>query len=127
MPYGHLTKYQLSARVRALRAEHRHLAGRAGSLPRLREIRGELTRLLAAQSTQRAVALLSRALAAEGAPTGASLLVGQFYIFGRIILRTQFAASQIALFQGRLAHAGYTAAPVPVWPDSAAAEAIRPH
>ena len=68
MPYGHLTKYQLSARVRALRAEHRHLAGRAGSLPRLREIRGELTKLLAAQSTQRAVALLSRALAAEGAP-----------------------------------------------------------
>jgi len=67
------------------------------------------------------------AVAAEGAPTGASLLVGQFYIFGRIILRTQFAASQIALFQGRLAHAGYTAAPVPVWPDSAAAEAIRPH
>ena len=68
MPYGHLTKYQLSARVRALRAEHRHLAGRAGSLPRLREIRGELTKLLAAQSTQRAVALLSRALAAGGAP-----------------------------------------------------------
>ena len=68
MPYGHLTKYQLSARVRALRAEHRHLAGRAGSLPRLREIRGELTKLLAAQSSQRAVALLSRALAAEGAP-----------------------------------------------------------
>ena len=69
MSYERLTKYQLSARVRALRAEHRHLAGRAGSLPRLREIRGELTRLLAAQSTQRAVALLSRALAAEGAPT----------------------------------------------------------
>ena len=68
MPYGHLTKYQLSARVRALRAEHHHLAGRAGSLPRIREIRGELTKLLAAQSTQRAVALLSRALAAKGAP-----------------------------------------------------------
>ena len=28
MPYGRLTKYQLSARVRALRAEHRYLAGR---------------------------------------------------------------------------------------------------
>ena len=27
MSYGRLTKYQLSARVRALRAEHRHLAG----------------------------------------------------------------------------------------------------
>jgi hypothetical protein len=63
MPYGRLTKYQLSARVRALRAEHRHLAGKAGSLPRLREIRGELTKLLAAQSAQRAATLLSRALA----------------------------------------------------------------
>ena len=68
MPYGHLTKYQLSARVRALRAEHHHLAGRAGSLPRIREIRGELTKLLAAQSSQRAGALLSHALAAEGTP-----------------------------------------------------------
>jgi hypothetical protein len=29
------------------------------------------------------------------------------------------------LFQGRLAHAGYTAAPPAVWPDSPAAEAIR--
>ena len=46
MPYGRLTKYQLSARVRALRAEHHHLAGRAGSLPRIREIRGELTKSL---------------------------------------------------------------------------------
>jgi hypothetical protein len=68
MPYGRLTKYQLSARVRALRAEHRYLAGTAGSLPRLREIRRELTKLLAAQSSQRAVTLLSRALAVGGAP-----------------------------------------------------------
>jgi hypothetical protein len=68
MPYERLTKYQLSARVRGLRAEHRHLAGTAGSLPRLREIRRELTKLLAAQSSQRAVTLLSRALAVGGAP-----------------------------------------------------------
>jgi hypothetical protein len=68
MSYGRLTKYQLSARVRALRAEHRYLAEQSGSLPRLQEIRRELTKLLAAQSTQRAVALLSRALAAGGAP-----------------------------------------------------------
>ena len=30
----------------------------------------------------------------------------------------------IALFQSRLAHAGYTAAPPAVWPESASAEAI---
>jgi hypothetical protein len=68
MPYGRLTKYQLSARVRGLRAEHRHLVGTAGSLARPREIRRELTKLLAAQSPQRAVTLLSRALAVGGAP-----------------------------------------------------------
>lgn len=33
-------------------------------------------------------------------------------------------ASGIALFQGRLAHAGYTAAPPILWPESPAAEAI---
>jgi hypothetical protein len=66
------------------------------------------------------------ALARGSAPTWTSLLAGQIYIIARIVVRTQFAASQIALFQGRLAHAGYTAAPMPVWPDSAAAEAIRP-
>ena len=33
-------------------------------------------------------------------------------------------ASAIALFQSRLAHAGYTAAPLQEWPDSPAAEAI---
>lgn len=33
-------------------------------------------------------------------------------------------ATGIALFQSRLAHAGYTAAPPAVWPESASAEAI---
>ena len=54
------------------------------------------------------------------------LAVGQFYIVLRVIARLTFAASQTALFQSRLAHAGYTARPLPVWPESAAAEAIRP-
>ena len=52
--------------------------------------------------------------------------IGQVYIVARVIVRLQFAASQTALFQGRLAHAGYVARPVPKWPDSPAAEAIGP-
>lgn len=52
--------------------------------------------------------------------------IGQVYIVLRVIVRLQFAASQIALFQGRLAHAGYVARPLPRWPDSPAAEAIGP-
>jgi hypothetical protein len=55
-----------------------------------------------------------------------AFLAGQLYIVLRVIVRLLFAASQIALFQGRLAHAGYTARPVPRWPDSPAAEAIGP-
>ena len=66
-------------------------------------------------------------LAAPGASRNAlAFAVGQFYIVLRVVVRLQFAASQIALFQSRLAHAGYVARPVPKWPDSPAAEALGP-
>jgi hypothetical protein len=52
--------------------------------------------------------------------------IGQLYIVMRVIVRLLFTASQTALFQGRLAHAGYVARPIPQWPDSPAAEAIGP-
>jgi hypothetical protein len=52
--------------------------------------------------------------------------IGQLYIVSRVVVRLQFAASEIALFQRRLAHAGYVARPVPRWPDSPAAAAIGP-
>ena len=64
------------------------------------------------------------------APGGSANLlafaIGQLYIVLRVIVRLQFTASQTALFQSRLAHAGYVARPVPKWPDSPAAEAIGP-
>jgi hypothetical protein len=66
-------------------------------------------------------------LAAPGAQQNVlAFAIGQLYIVMRVMVRLQFAASQIALFQGRLAHAGYVARPVPRWPDSPAAEAIGP-
>ena len=66
-------------------------------------------------------------LIAPGASAGAmAFAIGQLYIVLRVIVRLLFAASQTALFQGRLAHAGYVARPVPKWPDSPAAEAIGP-
>jgi hypothetical protein len=46
------------------------------------------------------------------------------YIFARVLLRLVFMASLISLFQSRLAHAGYTARPLPAWPDSPAAAAL---
>ena len=48
----------------------------------------------------------------------------QLYLLARLALKLQFMASQTALFQRSLAHADYTAAPLPQWPDSPAAETI---
>jgi hypothetical protein len=59
-------------------------------------------------------------------PDAIAFAIGQLYIVLRVIVRLQFAASQTALFQDRLAHAGYVARHVPAWPDSPAAEAIGP-
>ncbi len=62
--------------------------------------------------------LVVYALAAPGArSTGAGIwigvVIGQLYVLGRIWIRLVFFASQTALFQSRLAHAGYIAsAPV---------------
>lgn len=69
--------------------------------------------------------LIAYALVAPGsASTWLAFIVGQAYVAARIAVKLVFWASEIAWFQGRLAHAGYAAAPVAVWPDSAAAEAI---
>ena len=48
----------------------------------------------------------------------------QLYLLARLVLKLQFMASQTALFQRSFAHATYTAAPEPAWPESPAAEAI---
>jgi hypothetical protein len=66
-------------------------------------------------------------IAPGGGNNPAAFAIGQLYIVLRVIVRLQFAASQTALFQGRLAHAGYVARPIAKWPDSPAAEAIGPH
>lgn len=41
-----------------------------------------------------------------------------------VAVRLAALASAAVFFQGELAHAGYTAAPLPVWPDSPAVEAM---
>ncbi len=62
---------------------------------------------------------------AAGAPLWLALLAGQVYLLCRLWARLAFIASEIAFFQGELAHAGLAARPIPVWPDSPAVEAIR--
>jgi hypothetical protein len=74
------------------------------------------------------VAVVVAAAYFVAAPGASAPLVGfaagQLYIVLRVAVRLQFMASQTALFQSKLAHAGYVAKPVPKWPDSPAAEAL---
>jgi hypothetical protein len=68
--------------------------------------------------------LIAPGVRASGVSMWAGFLLAQLYIVARLLLKLQFIASQIALFQANLAHASYVSAPVPTWPDSPAAEAI---
>jgi hypothetical protein len=60
-----------------------------------------------------------------GWPPWLAFAVAQAYIAARIVAKLAFMASEIAFFQGELAHAHYTAASEPTWPESPAAEAIN--
>ena len=69
------------------------------------------------------------ALAAPGVgDAGLSMWLGvaatQLYLLARLLLKLQFMSSQTALFQRSLAHAAYTAAPAPIWPESPAADVM---
>jgi len=55
---------------------------------------------------------------------GLTAAAGILYLLVRLMLKLVFFASQTAFFQRSLAHADYTAAPAPLWPESPAAEAI---
>ena len=92
---------------------------------------GQVLALYALNAVVFALLLAVWAVVAPGAG-GAGLSVWlafagtQVYIVLRLAMKLQFMASQTALFQRRLAHAAYTAAPEPVWPESPAAEAVKP-
>jgi len=74
--------------------------------------------------------LLAYALIAPGAGRGDTLsfgymvIAGQLYIAARLAVRLAFGATAVAIVQDRLAHAGYTSTPLPVWPDSPAVEGV---
>jgi hypothetical protein len=70
-------------------------------------------------------ALLAPSAGGVGWTMWVGFIIGQAYILGRLAVKLIFWASETALFQGRLAHAGYVAAAAPAWPDSPAAEAVR--
>ena len=70
-------------------------------------------------------ALVAPGAGSAGASMWLGFLAAQVYIVARLVLKLHFVASQTALFQATLAHATYTAAPAPVWPDSPSAELVQ--
>jgi hypothetical protein len=75
-----------------------------------------------------AVVAVYAAVASDAGGTGwqmwAAFAVSECYLLARIWVKLVFCASEVSLFQALLAHAGYAAAPLPVWPESPSAEAI---
>jgi hypothetical protein len=69
-------------------------------------------------------AVIAPGAGGAGLPMWLAFAVTQMYIIVRLAMKLQFMASETALFQGRLAHAAYVAAPEPMWPESPAAETI---
>jgi len=70
-------------------------------------------------------ALVAPGAGGAGPSLWVGFAIGQLYILGRLWVKLVFWASETALFQSRLAHAGYVARRQVLWPDSPAAEAIR--
>jgi hypothetical protein len=86
--------------------------------------------LYAANSGVFAAVLIVYALVAPGAGgAGVSMwlafALSQAYVIARLWVKLVFWASETALFQSGLAHAGYVRRPAPQWPDSPAVDAIR--
>jgi hypothetical protein len=64
-------------------------------------------------------------IAVTPAPPWFAVMLAAALLLLAIAARLAFMASEVVFFQGELAHAGYTAAPLPVWPDSPAVEAME--
>ena len=116
------------ARVRAVVEDRRSMIGALVAGARFAgQARDAVATLVLLQLLTLAAWLGLYALVAPGAAAGLwGLVVSQAYIAGRLAIRVSGVAAQVSLFQSRLAHAGYVAHPLPQWPDSAAADAIRP-
>jgi hypothetical protein len=114
------------AKIRMVVEDRRSVLG--GLLASLRFIRrhpGPVLGLAVANGVCFAAVVLAYVMVAPGAASiWTGFAVGQFYLVVRLFVKIGFMASGTALFQGLLAHAAYTAAPQPEWPESAAVESI---
>ena len=119
------------AKVRAVVEDRRSMIGAIGSaLGFIRRHAAGAVGLFALNVTMfvGVVALYARVApgAGGGGPTiWIAFAIGQLYIAARLWVKLVFWASETALFQSRLAHAGYVAAAAPASPESPAAAAIQ--
>ena len=60
----------------------------------------------------------------SGVAVWSRFAAAELYVLARIWVRLVGWASEVSLFQARLAHAGYVARAQPAWPESPSAEAI---
>jgi hypothetical protein len=104
----------------ALSAAIRFVSRHAGRVAGLYALNGCLFLLVIA-----AWALIDPRARGGGLTLLLTFLAAQCYLLARLALKLQFLASQTALFQSSLAHAGYVATPAAVWPESPSAELIR--
>jgi hypothetical protein len=119
------------AKVRAV-VEDRHsmLAAFVAGWRFVRRHWGPVVSLYLANALVLAVVLAVYILVAPGGRGGdwrliAVIAIGQVWILTRVATKLAFMATATALFQQQLAHAEYAAPPLPIWPDSPAAEAIE--
>ena len=119
------------AKVRAVLEDRHSMVGAV--LAALRFIRRHPVDVAIAYAANAAVAglvLLTYLLLAPDGRGGdwrlvAVVVLGAIYLVARLATRLAFLASAMGLIERRFAHAEYTARPLPVWPDSPAAEAIE--
>jgi hypothetical protein len=120
------------AKARAVVEDRRSMIGALVAAARfVRRHPGAATSVFAINVLIFGLVVLCYAILVPGASRGSTIsilyaaVVGELYIAARLGVKLAFMASAVALVQDRLAHAGFTAAPLPVWPDSPAAESIR--
>lgn len=119
------------AKVRAVVEDRRSMLGAIWSAARFlrRNLAGAVS-LYAVNTVLVAAVLALYAFVAPGAGSvGLSMwigfAIGQLYVLARLAVKLLFWASETALFQSRLAHAGYVARPQPAWPESPSVEALQ--
>jgi hypothetical protein len=119
------------AKVRAVVEDRRSMLGAVNAAAGFIRRNPGATLLLFALNFAAFVATLAiYALVAPGGGGSGTTLwlgvaVGQLYVMMRLWIKLTFWASETALFQGRLGHAGYVVRPEPAWPDSPAAEGLN--